>query len=234
MDFLHWFSEAMDDVNILSSTVRLTLAVIFGGIIGLERGANKHQAGLRTHILVCLGAALAMLTNQYIIQTFPGPADPARLGAQVISGIGFLGAGLILVTSKNKVKGLTTAAGLWASACIGLAIGIGFYSGAVVAAVLVFVVLAQLTRLEDYFYNRSRVMNLMMEFDSLDSMRSLLSVLRLHGVGIKDTNISQSASIVPEGYSLMISIRIPKKRTHQEIIEQLSAEEGVILIEELE
>ena len=121
------------NVNIYSITLRLGLAVLFGGIIGLERGANKHQAGIRTHILVCVGAALAMLTNQYIFESITTVTDPTRMGAQVISGIGFLGAGMILVTSRNKVKGLTTAAGLWASACAGLALGIGFYAGALIA-----------------------------------------------------------------------------------------------------
>jgi len=233
MHYYYWLSDILKEVNALSIVVRLGLAVLFGGIVGLERGANKHNAGLRTHILVCVGAALAMLTNQYVVEYFGTPSDPARLGAQVISGIGFLGAGLILVTSKNKIKGLTTAAGLWASACIGLALGIGFYSGALVAGVLVFIVIALLNPLEDYFYNRSRVMNLIIEFETLDSLRALLADMRNHNVAIKDTNITQSGAIVTDGYSLSISVRIPKKVTHAEIIQQLSAEEGVILVEEL-
>ena len=128
------------DVNIFSVILRLFLAVLYGGIIGLERGASKHPPGFRTHILVCVGATLAMLTNQYICETgLYSPADPSRLGAQVITGVGFLGVGTILVTGGQKIKGLTTAAGLWASACIGLALGIGFYSGAIAAGILVFV-----------------------------------------------------------------------------------------------
>ncbi len=234
MHYYYWLSEMMRDVNFLSATVRLALSVLFGGIIGLERGANKHQAGLRTHVLVCLGATLAMLTDQYIVQEFAPGADPARLGAQVISGIGFLGAGLILVTSKNKVKGLTTAAGLWASACIGLALGIGFYSGAAVAGILVFVVLALLPRVENYFYNRSRIMDLLIEFDSLDNLRKVLAEVRSRDLLIHDTRITQSGSIIADGYTLNISIRIPKKVTHAEIIQQLSKAEGVILAEELE
>ena len=114
-----------------------------------------------------------MMTNAYIFENLAPNADPARLGAQVISGIGFLGAGLILVTSRNKVKGLTTAAGLWASACIGLALGIGFYAGALIAGTLVFVVLALLPKLEVYFYNRSRVMEIYAEVDSMANMRGV-------------------------------------------------------------
>lgn len=116
--------EYFYDINIISISTRLLLAVLFGGIIGLERGSNRHPAGFRTHILVCVGATLAMMTNQYITEFFD-TTDPARLGAQVITGVGFLGVGTILVTGKNRIKGLTTAAGLWASACLGLALGIG-------------------------------------------------------------------------------------------------------------
>ncbi|MFQ7474136.1 MAG: MgtC/SapB family protein, partial [Anaerovoracaceae bacterium] len=126
------------DINIFSISLRLILALILGGIIGLERGANRHPAGFRTHILVCVGAALAMMTNQFIVDNF-GASDPARLGAQVITGVGFLGVGTILITGHSRIKGLTTAAGLWASACLGLAIGIGFYSGAIAAAIIIFV-----------------------------------------------------------------------------------------------
>ena len=234
MTYLYWFSQHIHDVNFFSVTLRLVLALIFGGVIGIERGANKHQAGLRTHVLVCVGATLAMLTDQYIFQTMTPAADPARLGAQVISGIGFLGAGLILVTSRNKVKGLTTAAGLWASACIGLALGIGFYSGAIIASALVFIALALLPRVENYFYDRSRVMDLFLEIDSMQSLRALLAELRKQDVKITGTHIAQSNTVVPDGYSMNISMRIPKKITHSQVVQQLSAEDGVILVEELE
>jgi putative Mg2+ transporter-C (MgtC) family protein len=226
--------EWIYDINLGSITLRLILAVLFGGAVGLERGANKHQAGLRTHILVCLGATLAMMTNAYIFETLEPMSDPARLGAQVISGIGFLGAGLILVTSKNKVKGLTTAAGLWASACIGLALGIGFYAGALIAGTLVFVVLALLPRLEVYFYNRSRVMELFVEVDCMNNMREFLSSIRSQNMTIIETHINKSDAIVSEGYSLNLSIRIPKKLNHIEVIELLSSFPGVFLVEELE
>lgn len=221
-------------VNIYSITLRLVLAVILGGIIGLERGRNKHQAGLRTHILVCVGAALAMLTNDYIFESITQMSDPARLGAQVISGIGFLGAGLILVTSRNKVKGLTTAAGLWASACTGLALGIGFYSGALVAGALIFLSLAFLPRMETYFYNRSRLMNLFVELDSLDHLKAFLDKARQQEIQIYETQINKSTAIVEAGYSLTLSLRIPKKVGHDHVVQSLAGEEGVLVVEELE
>ncbi len=226
--------EWIYDINIASVALRLVLAVIFGGAVGLERGTNKHQAGLRTHILVCLGATLAMLTNAYIFESISQTSDPARLGAQVISGIGFLGAGLILVTSRSKVKGLTTAAGLWASACIGLALGIGFYSGALIAGILVIVVLGLLPKLEVYFYNRSRVMELFVEIESMANLRNFLSSIRAGKMTIIETHINKSDTIASEGYSLNISIRIPKKVNHIEIIQFLASLPGVYLVEELE
>lgn len=222
------------EINLYSVTLRLVLAVLFGGIIGLERGSNKHQAGLRTHILVCIGATLAMLTNQYIFATVTTLTDPARLGASVISGIGFLGAGLILVTSRNKVKGLTTAAGLWASACTGLALGIGFYSAALVAGILIFIVLALLPRVEVYFYNRSRLMTLFIELDSMNSLREFLNSVRNQNLLIVETHVNKSDSIINDGYCLNLSIRIPKKITHDQVVMNLSNGTGVFLVEELE
>lgn len=123
--------------SIVEITVKLLLALLCGGILGIEREHKKRPAGFRTYMLVSLGSALVMMTNQYIWEYY-GIGDPTRMGAQVINGIGFLGAGTIIVTGHNRVKGLTTAAGLWTAACIGLAIGIGFYEGAVIGTIMFF------------------------------------------------------------------------------------------------
>ena len=114
------------EVTYLAVALRILAAVIIGGFVGLERGMKNRPAGLRTYMLVCVGSCLIMLTNQYIYQCY-GTGDPVRMGAQVVSGIGFLGAGTIVVTRRNQIKGLTTAAGLWTAAGVGLALGIGFY-----------------------------------------------------------------------------------------------------------
>ena len=118
---------------------KLFLSAIVGGLIGLQRESSNRPAGLRTHILVCVGSALVMITSEYIFYSYKGLTnfDPARLGAQVISGIGFLGAGTIL-RDGSTIKGLTTAAGLWTVSCIGIAIGAGFYFGGIAAAILVY------------------------------------------------------------------------------------------------
>ena len=131
------------EVTYLAVALRIVSAVIIGGLLGLERGMKHRPAGMRTYMLVCVGACLIMITNQYIYQTF-GTGDPVRMGAQVVSGIGFLGAGTIVVTRRNQIKGLTTAAGLWTSAAVGLALGIGFYEAAAAGALAVFVVITLL------------------------------------------------------------------------------------------
>ena len=137
---LDWMGS-LRDLNVLSVCVRLLLAMAFGGTIGFERGIRQRAAGLRTHMLLCVGAASTMLVSQYIYASY-GVGDPARLSAQVISGIGFLGAGTIIVTRRNQIKGLTTAATLWATACMGLAVGVGFYECALAMyVILIFILL---------------------------------------------------------------------------------------------
>ena len=149
--------DTLRDMTFLSVCVRMLLATVCGGIIGMEREHKRRAAGFRTYMLVSLGAALTMLLGQYEFHMLQGSwsqiaefagnkINVARFGAQVINGIGFLGAGTIIVTGKQEVKGLTTAAGLWASACMGLAIGAGFYEGALLACI---VILLELPLLSD-------------------------------------------------------------------------------------
>lgn len=139
-------SMMLKEVNTISVIFRFVLAILCGGIVGYERERKGRPAGFRTYILVCMGAMLAMMTNQYIYQIY-AIGDPVRMGAQVVSGIGFLGAGTIIVAPGNQVKGLTTAAGIWTCACLGLAIGIGFYSGALLGALFILVIIIGI----DYF-----------------------------------------------------------------------------------
>lgn len=130
----------------LTPILRLLLAVLLGGIIGFERAERGREAGLRTHIMVCLGACLVMLISEFIVNTLGMSTDVTRLGAQVISGIGFLGVGCI-ITGGDKIKGLTTAAGLWVTACIGLASGIGHYIIAIATTVIMILVMLLITPL---------------------------------------------------------------------------------------
>ena len=220
------------DLNIFSVTLRTLLALIFGGIIGLERGSNRHPAGIRTHILVCVGAALAKMTNQFIVEDF-GTSDPARLGAQVITGVGFLGVGTILVTGRYKIKGLTTAAGLWASACLGLAIGIGFYSGAIIAAVIIFASLSLLPKVENYFYRRSRVLDLYIEVDTLEDFKNVTKYIRSIGSSFFESHIIKAAPVCEGSIAFNISVILPKGTVQEDAVKTIENMDGIHLVEEL-
>lgn len=138
-------------MSILTILVRLLLAAFFGGLVGMEREKKRRAAGFRTHILVSMGSALVMITSQYMFIQYEGLTnfDPSRLGAQVISGIGFLGAGTI-IRQGESVKGLTTAASLWGVSCIGIAVGTGFYEAASIATLIVFITLILLGKMEQF------------------------------------------------------------------------------------
>ena len=140
--------EMLKELNAVSIAVRIILAVVIGGCIGLDRGRHGRAAGLRTHILVCLGAAMTTMIGLYVSDELGSPGDPLRMGSQVVSGIGFLGAGTIMIRNRSHITGLTTAAGLWATACIGLGIGVGFYEGVLIAFCVVVFTITVLTRLE--------------------------------------------------------------------------------------
>jgi putative Mg2+ transporter-C (MgtC) family protein len=224
--------DFMYELNIYSICARLFLAILLGGIIGLERGATRHAAGFRTHILVCMGAALAMLTNQFIYDTFSTLVDPARMGAQVITGVGFLGVGTILVTGSKKIKGLTTAAGLWASACLGLAAGIGFYDGAIFGGIAIFVSLALLPRLESYFYVRSGVINVYAEVTDFDSFKNFMSSLGGLSITVIETDLGHPNPLTPGGIAFVLSLKLPRGRRAAEMIEVLSQLDNVTYIEE--
>lgn len=136
------------EINLFTVALRIILAVIFGGLIGLERGRHGSQAGMRTHILACLGGAMTSLLGVYCVQILGYDTDPLRVSAQVVSGIGFLGAGMIIVKTDKVITGLTTAAIMWTTAIIGIAVGIGFYSGALIAVLVCLFTAAVLSRIE--------------------------------------------------------------------------------------
>ena len=220
------------DINITSTALRLILAVVIGGLIGLERGASNHAAGFRTHILVCVGSALVMLTNEYICYLY-GAGDPARLGAQVITGVGFLGAGTIMMTGRNKIKGLTTAAGLWASACLGLAIGIGYYSGALIAATLVLLSLALLPKVEDFFYKKAKSMDLYIEMESVDQFKTFVKYVRTLNSKYFKTEIINEGSGLPGAICFQLDMKLTKEQSYDEILSNIKNFDGVWLVEEM-
>jgi putative Mg2+ transporter-C (MgtC) family protein len=168
----------MREMTTLSVVLRLVVAFICGGLIGIEREYKRRPAGFRTHILICLGAAMTTLTSQYLYITMQMFTDVARLGAQVIAGIGFIGAGTIIVTRQRRVKGLTTAAGMWTAAIIGLACGAGYVECALFATLLVLLAELLLIKLEYRVSSTTREMNLYVEYAEAANLDDILHRLR--------------------------------------------------------
>lgn len=231
------------ELTTLSVLLRLLLSMLLGGMIGVERGKKHRAAGLRTYMLVCLGAALTMILGQYeydmlhskwelMSQTLNTHTDISRFGAQVINGIGFLGAGTILVTGRRQVKGLTTAAGLWASACMGLAVGVGFYECVLVVFVLILLCIRLLPRLEVLFLVHSRNMNICIEFHALEDFNGVVNCLRSMEVSILQVELhcEGEKAIYP---SVMISLRLHQRLPHEWMLHKVSAVQGVISVEEI-
>jgi len=229
MDTWVIFSDAQLTWGVVA--LRIVLALVLGGLIGLERGVRSHPAGFRTHILVCIGACLAMLTNQFVFESIGAAGtDPTRIGAQVISGIGFLGVGTIFMAGRNTVKGLTTAAGLWASGAIGLAVGIGFYAGAVIAAAVVLIVLGLFPLFESSVYKSARGLHCTIEFDSLESERAFEAKIIAEGSLIKSKEVT-SISITEGRITTMYSIRMKKGDESDAFVEALTGYQGIRSVE---
>ena len=220
------------EVTYLSVVLRIVAAVLVGGLIGLERGLKHRSAGLRTYMVVCLGACLVMLTNQYIFQVF-GAGDPVRMGAQVVSGIGFLGAGTIIVTRRNQIKGLTTAAGLWTAAGVGLALGVGFYEAAIVGGVAVFVVMTLLQKMDDSMHRKTKALEIYVELSQTLSIVAFLQALRNQEIEVRDTQREPDVDSEDGVRAYVASLKLKKRRNHVALIEDLRSIPGVVYLEEL-
>lgn len=221
-----------DHLDTLSVVVRLLLAVLCGGIIGLERERKRRPAGFRTHILICLGAAMTTLTSQFIMLELHLFTDPARLGAQVIAGIGFIGAGTIIVTKRRQVKGLTTAAGLWTSAIVGLCCGAGFYEGAVFATVIILLAELVFSRLEYFMVSTAKSFNLYVEYSDSAILASIIDALKKADVYILDMEITKSSEKT-NNLNVVFSMKVPRKTSHQAIMTLVAKLDGVVSVEEL-
>lgn len=232
------------EMNVASVLLRLTVAMLFGGFIGLERERKRRPAGFRTYMLVCLGAALTMLLSQYesymVTHAWHETAmeiglrtDVSRFGAQVINGIGFLGAGTIIVTGKQEVKGLTTAAGLWASACMGLAIGAGFYECVALCFALIFLVIRLLPFIETAIIENARNMNIYVEFQSLDDVGEIINRIKSQDVQIYEVEIERGREERSRNPSAIFFIRMNQKQAHTRVLAAISELESVYAIDEI-
>lgn len=227
-------TKTLQEINVISITFRIFLAMMIGGILGFEREIKNRPAGFRTYMLVCIGSAMVMITNQYIYETFDSvKVDPARLGAQVVSGIGFLGAGTIIVTKRNQIKGLTTAAGLWAAACLGLAIGIGFYSGAIIGGCGIMTAMILLHKVDQKIRTEGKLINIYVEFSNITRISSFMNFLQENNLEVHDLQINKGQIPGNESIALVLTLKSKIKIHHASIIQLLSQAEGIQYIEEI-
>lgn len=222
----------LKDINAVSVLFRLVLAVICGGIVGYERERKGRPAGFRTYILVCVGAALVMMTNQYVYQVYGG-SDPVRMGAQVINGIGFLGAGTIIVTSKNQVRGLTTAAGLWACACMGLAIGIGFYMGALLGAFFILLIIIGFDFVMRRSADEAQIINVYMEFEPEARISHFFRFVVDQGMRVDDLDIIEKKKSGHGQIAATAIISMDRPCNRSKLIEMLNKLNDIAYIHEI-
>lgn len=211
--------------------IRMTVSLVIGIAIGIDRGVKRRGGGARTTITVCLGATMVMLLEQYLEEIYPERLDISRIAAQVISGVGFLGAGSILV-SGHQIKGLTSAASIWTCACIGLAVGIGFVDGAVLLTVMWLAGVHLAPYIEDRVYKHSRYMTLYVE---VEDGKAITNVSRL----LKDRNCFIDSFYVDkpkakgQHFQIVVTLRMRKKRNREEFLHDLQSLKGVMSVDEI-
>lgn len=219
--------EYLRAFNFPSVCVRLLLAVILSGALGIERERHGKAAGLRTHILVCLGAAMASMTGLYLAETTNDSVDVTRIAAQVISGIGFLGAGTILVRNKSVVTGLTTAACVWSTGTLGLAIGFGFYEASILCAVFMQLIAGQLGNLDRKLFHRAREISIYAEFTDAKEINRSLDAIKANGYRIVQIHITSTRSKLPQGVGAEMVIGTDRATTADDIVHMMETIENV-------
>lgn len=231
------------EMNAVSVIVRMLLAMVFGGLVGLDRSRKHRPAGFRTHMLVCMGAAMTMLLGQYEYTLFHtiwsdhaaaigGNIDVSRFGAQVINGIGFLGAGTIIVTGRQKVVGLTTAAGLWASACMGLAIGAGFFEIGMIATFLILMAELVFAKVAYGIMNRTSEINLYLEYTDVACLDTVLQLFRTKKVKIQNVEITRTLKEHNKACAIF-NLRLHKTYRADALLKDINMIPNVAQVEEL-
>ena len=226
---LHILCEMQVD-NISGFAVHLLAAAVLGALIGLERQYTRHPAGILTNLLVCLGS---YAFTAFSFLAMRDGVDITRVASGIVSGIGFLGAGTILVTGQNHIKGLTTAAGLWVCAGIGIALGIGFYSGAVFVTLMLLIIYRFLENVDQVAYRKSRFIDIYVEFESRRVIAGFISELKTNHYVISQMELSKSKNNKDDTVSATLMLETPEAMPHKEVISRLRAIEGVDYIEEI-
>ncbi len=232
------------ELNMTSMILRILLAMLMGGVIGLEREKKRQPAGFRTYMLVAMGAALTLILSQYLdlmLSTAWGDAyeivgrrtDVVRLAARVISGIGFIGTGTIMITAHSEVKGLTTASCLWASACMGLAVGAGFYECVMVSFVLILLCMTFLPMVEKAILSNARNMNIYIEMDSIENVANIVNRMKAKDISLYDVELNREKNeLNSTTISAVFMIRLPRRMHHADVLARLSTLDGIVAIEE--
>lgn len=221
-------------LNLIEIILKLILACILGGVIGLERESVNRPAGFRTHILVTVGSTIVMITNMELVGIMASVAEvqPGRFGAAVISGIGFLGAGTI-IKEGNSVKGLTTAASLWATACIGLALGTGLYIVAFIATTFVFLTLEVFPKIERKLSKSKSFSSILItvydEIGQLTKISKALEELRINIRGVKTNSLEDLDN--HETITILFKVKCPTNIIKSDIITNLLKINGIVEVD---
>lgn len=216
-----------------STVLRMLLAIFCGGVIGIEREMKRRPAGFRTHILICMGAAMTTMTGQYLAYYTGYSTDPSRLGAQVIAGVGFIGAGTILVTKYRRVRGLTTAAGLWTAALVGLALGSGFYEGAILATGLIMLAELLFSQIEYQLLQTTSEISIYVEYTALDGVEQILKRFREQRIRVLNMEITNEEKSSHHNASVIFFLRLHKRTSPNQILESIRSLETVVTAIEL-
>lgn len=223
---MKWF-DYVKDYNTISIIVRIFLAMLLGGCIGIEREKSKRPAGFRTHILVCVGSCMTALIGLYVWHEMGNMSDPLRISAQVISGIGFLGVGTILVKEHDHITGLTTAAGLWTTASIGIACGFGFYVGALIGTFVVAITSAILFKFEKRGRKKNRRINLYLEIQGTALLNEEIDLL-VQEFKAKNVLVVPPRTAVRGNVGLEVSLPYVGNEDTKAVLQALRKQEGVL------
>ncbi len=223
------FFDPLREITTLAVFAKMFCAVLCGGAIGIERERKRRTAGFRTHILICLGASMTTLISHFLFEYMHLYTDVSRLGAGVVAGIGFIGAGTIIVTKRRQVKGLTTAAGLWTCAIIGLAIGAGYFEAAILTTVVILLAEIFFSRFEYWVLDSARNINIYVEYTGNENLDSVIRLLKAYRVVILDLEITKSG----KNSCAIFQLQLPRKLSHDKLMTVISTSSGIISVEEL-
>ena len=220
------------EFNDVTALIRLLMALLASGILGIERTRKLRPAGMRTYMLVCIGACSTMLGGIYLYETYGPGFDPARMAAQVISGIGFIGAGTIMVAPHQKVRGLTTAAGLWGVACLGINIGVGNYVIALGVFIAMLITMLLADKLEIIFFRHLRRIHVTILIRNMDTVTLIRDEMKTLDITL--SNLEFATAVEGQGISFTCFLRLHRKTVHQDAIDVLEKIPGVLHVEALD